>query len=200
MPGRHGRGAVVETRAAAVAAVGVTAPHRNIELKSRLANPPAARAAAIQLGATDAGVLEQIDTYFHCRTGRLKLRETVGQAAELIAYARPDHAEPRASDYHLIPVADPAALKHALALVLGVRVIVTKRRHLLLWQNVRIHLDEVDGLGTFCEFEAVLDERHPDEAAAHERLAVLAKALALNSADRIATSYSNLIESIHAAR
>jgi adenylate cyclase, class 2 len=32
---------------------------------------------------------------------------------------------------------------------------VTKRRRLLLWQGVRIHLDVVENLGSFIELEAV---------------------------------------------
>ncbi|MGB7158971.1 MAG: class IV adenylate cyclase [Tepidisphaeraceae bacterium] len=180
------------------------APRRNIELKSRLANLSAAREAALRLGARDAGLLEQTDTYFHCTTGRLKLRETVGRDAELIAYARPDHPDARASDYHLISVAEPGPLKRGLANALGVRVVVVKRRQLLIWHdstdlaevNVRIHLDEVQGLGSFCEFEAVLGETNDpnDESASTAGLAVLADALGLHARDRIATSYCDLLE------
>jgi homotetrameric cytidine deaminase len=36
-------------------------------------------------------------------------------------------------------------------------VVVAKRRRLLLWETVRIHLDEVDGLGSFVELEAVAE-------------------------------------------
>ena len=35
------------------------------------------------------------------------------------------------------------------------RVVVEKRRRLVMWRNVRIHLDDVTGLGRFVEFEAV---------------------------------------------
>ena len=35
---------------------------------------------------------------------------------------------------------------------------VEKRRRLLLWETVRIHLDEVEGLGSFVELEAVAGE------------------------------------------
>jgi predicted adenylyl cyclase CyaB len=174
------------------------APRRNIELKSRCADLTAARDAALRLGATDAGVLEQSDTYFRCATGRLKLRETVGRRAELIAYDRPDHADVRASDYDLIPIDDSATLNRGLARTLGVRVIVVKRRELLMWHNVRIHLDRVEGLGTFVEFEAVMSEGE-DETTGHQRVATLAAALRLRDEDRIATSYSNLIEAARRA-
>lgn len=170
---------------------------RNIELKSKCADLATARDAALRLGAIPAGTLEQIDTYFHCARGRLKLRETVARGAELIAYERPDSLEARASDYHLIPIEAPQPLKQGLAIALGVRVVVVKRRELLLWHEVRIHLDEVEGLGAFVEFEAVLDAVE-DEASGHERVATLAAALMLRPEDRIATSYSDLIL-IHAA-
>ena len=174
------------------------APRRNIELKSKCPDLAAAREAALRLGARDAGVLEQTDTYFHCTTGRLKLRETAGRAAELIAYARADHVGVRGSDYHVIPVENPGPLKRGLAAALGVRVIVVKRRELLLWHNVRVHLDRVEDLGNFVEFEAVLGDGE-DEPTGRERVATLAEALALRPEDRIATSYSNLLEAMHGA-
>lgn len=175
-----------------------TAPRRNIELKSRCADLVAARQAALRRGATSAGVLEQTDTYFHCANGRLKLRETSGWPAELIAYARPDRPDARASAYDLIPIEHSGPLKRGLARTLGVRVVVIKRRELLLWHNVRIHLDRVEGLGTFVEFEAVMSEGE-DEATGHQRIATLADALQLRAEDCIATSYSDLIEAARGA-
>ena len=56
-----------------------------------------------------------------------------------------------------MPIAEPALLKAALTAALGVRRVVDKRREIFLADNVRIHLDDVAGLGTFLEFEAVLD-------------------------------------------
>ena len=168
------------------------APRRNIELKSKCADLARARDAALHVGARESGVLDQTDTYFHCASGRLKLRETTGRSAELIAYARADEPDVRASAYLLVPVPDPGALKRALAAALGVRVVVAKRRRLLLWHNVRIHLDEVAALGSFVEFEAVLSEGE-DEATSRDRVATLAVALGLQPGDRISTSYGELM-------
>jgi homotetrameric cytidine deaminase len=53
----------------------------------------------------------------------------------------------------VLPAADGTLA--ALSDTLGVDVVVEKRRHLLLWETVRIHLDEVEGLGSFIELEAV---------------------------------------------
>ena len=88
------------------------------------------------------------------RDGRLKLREEEPGEAHLIAYARPDAAEVRVSSYRVVPV-PTRGMRAALAETLGVDVVVEKRRRLLLWETVRIHLDEVEGLGAFLELEAV---------------------------------------------
>ena len=51
-------------------------------------------------------------------------------------------------------MSDPDGLREALDAALGTLVVVEKRRRLLLWEGVRIHLDEVEGLGSFLELEA----------------------------------------------
>ena len=169
-------------------------PSRNLELKARCADLARAARLAEGLGARREWTKRQTDTYFHVLRGRLKLREQDGNPAELIAYERPDEADVRASDYQIVTVPDPAALTSALARVLGVRVVVAKRRTLYLWHNVRIHLDEVDGLGTFIEFEAVL--RTPeDEVASPGLLVGLTHALGIVDADRVGSSYSDLLDS-----
>jgi predicted adenylyl cyclase CyaB len=80
----------------------------------------------------------------------------------------------------------------ALTSALGVRGVVRKRREIYLWHNVRVHLDEVDGLGTFVEFEAVLSEDE-DEATARQRLEHLSGLLAVTSADHLAVAYADLL-------
>src|SRR5919199_5865424 len=133
-------------------------PRRNVELKARDADPARSLERCVALGAEDRGELRQRDTYFAARRGRLKLREQEPGGAELIAYERPDAAEARESRYRIAPVADPEALRDALDAALGTTVVVDKRRHLFLWEGVRIHLDRVDGLGDFVELEGVAAE------------------------------------------
>jgi predicted adenylyl cyclase CyaB len=167
-------------------------PRRNLERKIPCADLGAARAALERLGARREGVQAQTDTYFPVRAGRLKLREIAGQEAVLIWYARPDEATARLSTYYLVPVADADSLRVALMAALGVRGEVRKRREVYHWHNVRIHLDEVTGLGNFVEFEAVLGEGE-DEATAHDRLRQLGEMLGLSPKENVAGSYADLL-------
>jgi len=171
----------------------VTPPRRNVELKARDADPAATLERALALGASDEGVLTQRDTYFGRTRGRLKLREQDGgreAGARLIAYVRPDGEEARTSAYRLAEVGDPAALREALDAALGTLVVVDKRRHLLLYENVRIHIDDVEGLGAFVELEGVA-EAHSDLAHEHELVARLRDELALGAP--VSLSYSDLL-------
>ena len=171
-----------------------TPPSRNIELKARCADLPTARAAALQLGAAPSDLMRQTDTYFRVPTGRLKLREIArdgSTAAELIAYARPDSALARASEYRVVPVTDAPALLAALAETVGVRGVVRKAREVLLWRNVRIHLDEVEGAGPFVEFEAVVGPGF-DDAASRDNLVQAAAALGVEPSDAVEGSYIDL--------
>lgn len=162
---------------------------RNIELKARCADLERAAAGAQRLGAREVGELQQVDTYFLTLHGRFKLRETEGREAELIWYDRPDLAEARDSVYHVLRVPQAAEMKDALARALGVRRVVRKRRRLWMWENVRIHLDAVEGLGTFVEFEAVMEGE--DEGASHARIAALREAMGLGAP--VAGSYGEMM-------
>ena len=142
---------------------------RNIELKARVASLDAARSTAQRLATARLGTMHQIDTYFYVPRGRLKLREIDGQGAQLISYQRSNAAEARPSDYRIESVDDGEALKRDLAASHGIQVVVDKTREVFLYHNVRIHLDEVQDLGAFLEFEAVLDDEI-DDAAGHAQV------------------------------
>jgi predicted adenylyl cyclase CyaB len=167
---------------------------RNIEIKARLGDLPAARDVAQAIATKYLGVQEQTDTYFLCPRGRLKLREIAGAEAQLIYYQRPDQDAPKASDYQLVPIADPAALKAALQAALGVRGVVRKRREIFLYHNVRIHLDEVQGRGTFLEFEAVLGPGL-DDRAGQAQLQELLGRFGILPGDLFSGSYGDAVSS-----
>lgn len=130
----------------------------NVELKARLDDLAFAESVCAHIGAADMGVDEQTDTYFTLGRYRLKLRESSRGANWLIGYSRPDQPGARRSQYRITAAPNPGALKATLVRQWGIKAVVRKRRHLWLWQGrVRIHIDHVEGLGDFLEFEAVLD-------------------------------------------
>jgi predicted adenylyl cyclase CyaB len=165
---------------------------RNVELKVRLRDLSHARKLAVELSGGPPQELRQADTYYRCAQGRLKLRQFAGGSAELIAYTRPNENAPRLSQYSLAPVTDAEKLHEALGAALGVLVVVNKVRELSIYKNVRIHLDEVEGLGTFLEFEAVLDSQSRDEDG-EPRVRELSARFQLRPDDLLAESYSDML-------
>jgi predicted adenylyl cyclase CyaB len=129
---------------------------QNLEAKFRLSDFAAAEAAAAALGYIDQGTLVQRDTFFVVPQGKLKLREEEGEGARLIGYARHQIDGLQVSDYRLVPMTDAEGTRAVLAATLGVLAEVRKRRRLWLHGTVRLHLDQVGGLGDFGEIEAVV--------------------------------------------
>jgi homotetrameric cytidine deaminase len=171
---------------------------RNIECKARDDAPAATAVRCVALGAQDRGVLHQRDTYFAGARGRLKLRDQGPAGSQLIAYRRPDGAEPRQSAYVLAPVAEPEELRAALCAALDATVVVVKRRHLFVWEDVRIHLDEVEGLGSFVELEAVLPDDGDgdggaDVPAAQAKIERLRAELAIADDALVPVGYADLL-------
>jgi homotetrameric cytidine deaminase len=161
----------------------------NVELKARDPNPEVTAARCLNLGAVSAGILHQRDVYFQGRRGRLKLRES-DQGSELIAYRRADDCQASESTYVRAAVGESAA--EALDAALGTTVVVSKRRQLFLWEGVRIHLDEVEGLGSVIEFEAVLPGAG-DLETARAKVARLRSELAIEDDALVAVGYADLL-------
>jgi adenylate cyclase class 2 len=172
----------------------VGAPRRNLELKARDREPARSLLVCEAIGANDEGTLRQVDTYFAVPRGRLKLREQPPRTeAQLIAYERPDVPGRKESGYQIVPTSEADGLKAALATVLEVRVVVRKVRRLFVFEGVRIHLDRVDGLGDFIEFEGV-ETTGADLASFEPVLADLCLSFEIADGDHLSTGYSDLLE------
>ena len=166
----------------------------NLELKARCADLAALRERVKAVATAWLGVDEQVDTYFRTREGRLKLRESSLSGGQLVPYLRPDAAAARRSDYVVVPVPEPARTKELLAVLLGVHRVVRKTREIALHENVRIHLDRVEGLGDFVELEAVWDGSPSGEAEQARKVACLRERLEIRDADLVAGSYESLLD------
>jgi len=164
---------------------------RNVEIKARVDDLDAARATAAGLGARHVWTDEQVDRYYELDGGRRVKLRTTAAGAELIRYDRPETSGVRTSEYDVSPVRDEAA---GACIVPKTRplAIVRKRRELWLLDNLRVHLDDVDGLGTFLEFEAVVDATH-DEAACRALVWRLLPVFGLTESQCVRASYGDLV-------
>lgn len=138
------------------------------------------------------GLLVQRDTYFEVPSGRLKLREESAAAPHLISYRRPDESAQRESRYRIVEVGQAEELIATLGDSLGIEVVVEKKRQLFLWQEVRIHLDLVESLGSFIEFEAIVPAGS-DLSRERQKVEALRGEFGLADGDLVAGSYSDLI-------
>ena len=165
---------------------------RNIEIKVALGGLDAARTTVTALGARYVATEEQVDRYFEVDVRRrVKLRTFGNGTAELIEYTRPETDSARVSNYEIKPVRD----EHARACLVPKgppQMVVRKQREIYLIDNVRVHLDTVDGLGTFLELEAVVDVAH-DEAVCRAQTQTLMQALGVRPTDCLRASYADLL-------
>jgi adenylate cyclase class 2 len=189
--------------------------NRNIELKARFPDLAAGHEMARSIDARLHGVERQRDTYFVVPQGRLKLRQrwveppvsappssasgdprSVAPPSQLIWYERSNESRARPSDYSLVEIAEGETIRLLLSGALGVLTIVTKRRVIYMLDNVRIHLDECAGLGTFLEFEAIVD-RNCDDRSAEQKIARLRQAFRVSDESILSVSYEELCRAAH---
>ncbi len=168
----------------------------NIEIKAVYPNLEKAREVCRELNAHFLGLDRQIDTYFKVPHGRFKLRESTLSGAYLIPYLRPNQQGPKKSDYARIPVESAEHTKELLTQILGVDLVVKKSREIYLIENVRVHLDDVDGVGRFFEFEAVYEQDTEAQHAIEElKVQKLMKKFAISEESLQQNSYQQIARS-----
>lgn len=165
---------------------------RNVEIKARLQSIE--NVLHLAAAIADQGPLEiaQDDTFFHCATGRLKLRQFSDDKGELIFYRRADQAGPKESFYVRSVTSEPATLRESLSLAYGQSGRVIKHRILFLVSRTRIHLDRVESLGDFLELEVVLGDGDSVDDGMLEAECVMRK-LGIESSQLIETAYVDLL-------
>ena len=165
----------------------------NVEIKARTEDPSGVAARAGAIADRGPAVFYQDDTYFDCPEGRLKVRLSSDSEGELIFYARADTKAAKESRYRIVPTSDPYGMINTMSERYGVLGQVRKKRTLFLVGNARIHLDEVEGLGScFVEIEVVLSEDETVEQGIAS-VALLMKRLGIRKKDLVGESYLDLL-------
>ncbi len=166
----------------------------NVEIKARcdLQKHQSIRQWLGTVSARHAGTDHQIDTYFRVPCGRLKLREGDIENA-LVQYDRPDSPGPKVSRCTIVPVQPGNQFKEALSRALGVLTVVDKIRDIFWLENVKIHLDQVKGLGCFLEIEAQDVDGTRDEAVLRQQCEALMRQFEIQADDLIQSSYSDML-------
>ncbi len=176
---------------------------QNVEYKAELKDLSLARSIVRALGAQFVGVLEQTDRYYRlpeparrpkrpaASPARLKKRETVGEPTQWIYYERANAANPKLSGFKIYT--EQEAAERFGPGPFEERAVVRKRRELYMLGHIRIHLDRVEGLGEFLEFEAMVSARQ-SQGACREAVERLRRELAPALGEAIGVGYADLIE------
>jgi predicted adenylyl cyclase CyaB len=168
----------------------VTRAHVNAEFKARCSDPRDVIRRVRVAGARWLSKEHQVDTYYRVAEGRLKVRET-GKHDELVWYFRGDTLRSKRSDVLMMSLPDVSSVKATLARTLGVKAIVEKVRRVYLRENVRVHVDDVRGLGHFVEIESVGAVK--DFPRLQQQAEEMARVLGLRPNDLIRGSYCDLL-------
>jgi predicted adenylyl cyclase CyaB len=166
--------------------------HLNIEIKARSKSHEAIREILRSQNADFRGIDHQIDTYFNVANGRLKLREGSIEN-HLIHYSRENIAGSKQSNVTLYDSDPESSLKEVLTKALGVLVVVDKKREIYFIDNVKFHIDSVEGLGTFIEIEAIATDGDIPKEKLQEQCDEYMKLLGIKKDDLVAVSYSDLL-------
>lgn len=166
--------------------------HLNVEIKARCTNVAAVRTYLQENNADFKGVDNQTDTYFNVASGRLKLREGTIEN-NLIFYQRENKLGPKNSFFQLVKVEDAAGLKQVLTNANGIKIVVRKKREIYYLQNVKFHIDEVNGLGIFIEIEAGNLLADVSEKELLAQCHYFMNAFSIEESDLLKYSYSDLL-------
>jgi hypothetical protein len=95
---------------------------------------------------------------------------------------------------HAFDMTLPDRVRDVLATAYGIIGVVRKRRTVRMVDRTRVHLDEVEGLGTFVELEVVLGDGEPAESGVVEARRLMA-ALGIQEDQLVSRAYIDLLQS-----
>ena len=166
--------------------------HLNIEIKAKCKHPDQIHEILRKKGADFLGVDHQVDTYYNAPNGRLKMREGLIENA-LIHYLRPNQSGPKKSEVLLYQFKADQGLKQVLEAANGILTVVDKKRAIYFIENVKFHVVEVEGLGSFVEIEAIDKDGSVGEEKLNKQCQEFLHLLDIKKEDLIDHSYSDML-------
>jgi len=163
-----------------------------IEIKARCSDPTKIRQILETKNADFKGIDYQIDTYFKVPHGRLKLREG-NIENHLIHYFRSNQTGPKKSEVLLYKSQPESGLKTVLATAIGVLTVVDKQREIRFIDNVKFHIDVVEGLGNFVEIEAIDTDGSISETELLKQCQHYIDLFGIEDEDLLENSYSDML-------
>jgi len=160
----------------------------NLELKVKLKSNKEVKNYLKKIKADFVKTLNQKDAYYKTKNGLLKLRIENGEQS-IIKYLRNEKGKDRFSDYEVLHFSSGSSEKFFEDLF-EIETVVEKKRNLFMYDNTRVHLDEVKALGTFLELETLVINGRAD---AKKRFKTIVRLLDLGKYDEIRKSYRDLM-------
>lgn len=160
----------------------------NLELKVKLKSFYKVKKKLKDINAKNIKLLNQKDVYYKSKGKLLKLRIENGEES-LIKYTR-DEKGTRFSNYEVLYFAKGKGEKF-FGDIFPIEAVVEKKRQLFMYDNTRVHLDAVKGLGYFLELETLVINGKAD---AKKRFNFIVDALELDLNMQIRKSYRDLIK------
>lgn len=162
--------------------------HLNIEIKAKCNNLCELRNYLRTNATRSAGEDYQIDTYFVVDRGRLKLRKSRTENY-LVFYLRKEEGLKESQVWlkEIRTEEERRNLKRSMVQM----VVVDKRREIYWIDNVKFHLDTIEGLGTFVEIEAQGSEG--DSSRLEEQCKKYMDLFGIIEGDLIQSSYSDMV-------
>ena len=170
---------------------------KNREFKAKVDQLESYEQKLLKLDPTFKGIDHQKDTYYNVGADKkLKLREGNIENA-LIYYERPEVADEKSATILLYKHQPDAQLKLILEKLHGIDIIVEKERKIYFCDNIKIHLDQVKGLGTFLEVEAIKDEHSSlTETKLEEQCQEMRTYFSIQDDQLLAYSYADLLRDV----
>jgi predicted adenylyl cyclase CyaB len=161
---------------------------QNLEVKIKLESFRDIKKVLNKIGADFTATLNQKDIYYKNSGGLLKLRIEKG-IESLIHYNRDENSKNRWSNYKLLKFSAGNA-EEFFRQIFEVETVVEKKRLLYMYNNTRIHLDNIKHLGNYLELETLVLNGQAD---AKKRFKEIADLLNLDLKNQIKKSNRDLM-------